>query len=558
MKFIDRESCDDVTISNMFSDFFASTYSDSAFDDSNDYPVPIVSNQHISIPFIENSETFLNLKKLKSSTQSGPDGLPSCILFNCATTLAEPLTTIFNISISHGYFPKLWKDSYIIPLHKSGSKSDVRNYRGIAKLSQIPKLFEKIITDFICHHVSSLLTSSQHGFRKGCSTMTNLLHFTSIINNGFVQGKLTDAVYTDFSKAFDKVNHSLLLKKLDLMGFTGKSLNWLKSYLTGRHQKVRFKSKTSNSINVSSGVPQGSHIGPVLFTLFINDLPQVVQYCNILMYADDVKILLTYNDFSDYNLLQNDLNNLFSWCKLNLMDLNLEKCKHMRFSRKVFALVPFNLGAHQLEPVNFFNDLGILLDTRLSFVSHINSISNKARGVLAFIKRWGKEFTDPYVLKQLYTSVVRPILEYGSIIWDPQYNVHADKIESIQKQFLLFCLRYLHWNPAVNLPAYTSRLALIKLPTLKSRRTMLNVSFVINLINGDVSSEFLLSNISFNIPQRSTRNYTPLFLKFVRENYADADPFRRVCHDFNQLYTLIDFSLNLNRIKRNVIIFLNN
>lgn len=341
------------------------------------------------------------------------------------------------------------------------------------------------------------------------------------------------------------------------MGFTNGTLNWLKSYLTGRQQKVRFRTKTSRNINVLSGVPQGSHIGPVLFSLFINDLPHVIEYCNILMYADDVKIFITYNEYSDHTLLQMDLNNLFSWCKLNLMDLNLKKCKHMRFSRKDFRIVSYFLGDHQLQLVNFFLDLGILLDTKLNFVSHINSTINKARGVLAFIKRWGKEFTDPYIIKQLYTSLVRPILEYGSIIWDPHYNVYIDKIESIQKQFLLFCLRNLHWNPGVNLPAYTSRLALIKLPTLKSRRTMLNVSFIVNLINGDVYSEYLLNNVSFNVPQRPTRNYIPLFMQFVRENYADAEPFRRICRDFNELYNLVDFSVNLNIIKRNIVIFLN-
>lgn len=557
MKFQDRESCDDEIISNMFSEFFSTTYSDTKYDTSDIYPFPIVSNQPINFPLINLSEVVRKLKKLKSSYISGPDGVPSCLLINCADTLAEPLTHMFNVSIKYGYFPQLWKDSYIIPLHKSGNKSDIRNYRGIAKLSQIPKIFETFITDIICHNSSSNLSSLQHGFRKGCSTVTNLLHFTTVVNEGFLQGKLTDAVYTDFSKAFDKVNHLLLLKKLDLMGFTNNSLNWIKSYLLGRQQRVRFNSKTSNIINVISGVPQGSHIGPVLFSLFINDLPHALKFCKTLMYADDVKIFLTYNEFSDHELLQIDLDNLFIWCNLNLMDLNLKKCKHMRFSRKNFQHVNYTLGRHQLELVNFFLDLGILLDTKLNFISHINSTINKARGVLAFIKRWGKEFTDPYITKQLYTSLVRPILEYGSIIWDPQYNVHSDRIESIQKQFLLFCLRHLHWNPNIELPSYNSRLALIRLPTLKSRRTMLNVTFLVNLINGNTSSEFLLRNINFNVPHRPTRHFIPLYLQFIRENYADLEPFRRICRDFNLLYNFIDFSTNLNVIKCNIIIFLN-
>lgn len=182
---------------------------------------------------------------------------------------------------------------------------------------------------------------------------------------------------------------------------------------------------------------------------------------------------------------------------------------------------------------------------------------NKARGVLAFIKRWAKEFTDPDITKQLYTSLVRPILEYGSVIWDPQYNVHSNHIESVQKQFLLFCLRGLQWNPSINLPSYPSRLSLIKLPTLKSRRIMLNVSFMLNIINGDISSEFLLENITFNVPQRPTRYFCPIALPFFHSNYANADPWRRVGKDFNDLYKLIDFSLTSTIVKRNIIIYLN-
>ena len=129
----------------------------------------------------------------------------------------------------------------------------------------------------------------------------------------------------------------------------------------------------------------------------------------------------------------------------------MKKCKYMRFSRRKFIPVNYLLGGQQLELVHTFMDLGILLDVKLSFISHINMTINKARGVLAFIKRWSKEFIDPYITKQLYTSLVRPILEYGSIIWDPLYNVHIDYIESIQKQFLIFCLRSLPWNPESNL-----------------------------------------------------------------------------------------------------------
>lgn len=557
MKFNDCESDDDLEISNLFADFFSSTYAvDQSLDLDSQFGMEF-GNHPTSIPFLDESSVLNCLKKLKFSYKYGPDKVPSCLLIKCADSLVVPLTLLFNLSIKSGFFPNIWKDSYIIPLFKSGSKTDISNYRGIAKLSAIPKLFEKLVTDHLCHHVSSVLSPFQHGFRKGCSTVTNLLQFTTLVNRAFVNKKQTDVVYTDFSKAFDKVNHLLLIKKLHLMGFTQSCLNWIYSYLTNRKQNVVFNNVLSKPISVTSGVPQGSHLGPLLFSLFINDLPNVIKYSYTLMYADDVKIFYSYNNYTDHTFFQEDLNALYSWCNLNLMKLNFKKCKYMCFFRKSHLKVKYFLGGFELDNVHTFTDLGILLDPKLNFIQHITLTVNKARSLLGFIKRWAKEFDDPYITKQLFISLVRPVLEYGSIIWDPTYKVHINTIESVQKQFLLFCLRGLQWDP-LNLPSYKSRLSLIKLPSLQSRRTMLNVMFVLNIINGNICSDFLIGNLSFQVPQRPTRYYYPLVISAFRTNYANADPFIRSCRDFNKLYCYIDFSVNNNVIKRSILYSLNN
>ena len=177
-----------------------------------------------------------------------------------------------------------------------------------------------------------------------------------------------------------------------MIGFTPYCLNWIKSYLNNRNHRVYFNITTSRNIIVKSGVPQGSHIGPILFNLFINDLPNVIKLSNILMYADDVKIFLSYNNCCDQIHLQHDLNRFYEWCGANLMELNLKKCKHMHFSRRVGALCFYNFGDYQLESVKTILDLGVLLDAKLEFSQHVTMTINKARGVLAFIKRWAKEF----------------------------------------------------------------------------------------------------------------------------------------------------------------------
>lgn len=557
MKYLNCESCVEKEISDMFADFFSTTFSAASYNNTDDYPYRINSNQMITTSSINTTHIVKCLKTFKSSIFSGPDGIPSCILINCASAIAAPLSIIFNTSLKYGYFPRKWKESFIIPFFKSGNKSNIINYRGIAKLSAIPKLFEKCTTDFLIHQVSPLLTPFQHGFRKGLSAMTNLLQFTTLVNKAFNNSYYTDVIYTDFSKAFDKVNHHLLLIKLDKMGFSSNYLSWINSYLLCRTQYVKFKSAVSKEILVTSGVPQGSHLGPILFLLFINDMPESIKYCNILMYADDVKIFLSLKNESDCMHLQSDLNNFNKWCAINLMELNLKKCKHMQFSRGQISVHSYILNNCELELVNTFLDLGILLDSKLNFLQHIMLTVNKARGVLAFIKRWAKEFNDPLITKCLYVSLVRPILEYGSIIWDPYYYVHINRIESVQKQFLIFCLRNVY-RDFVNLPPYSVRLAEINLPTLKSRRTMLSVSFLFNLINGNVCCEFLLSNVSFIVPQRSLRSNTFLHVRTCRTNFAMADPLRRLCSCFNQMYNIIDLSSNINVVKRNIIAHLNN
>ena len=304
-----------------------------------------------------------------------------------------------------------------------------------------------------------------------------------------------------------------------------------------------------------SGVPQGSHLGPLLFLIYVNDLPTVINECNILLFADDVKIFYTYSDNNEP--LQNDLNNVVEWCKVNLMSLNLSKCKSMTFSRVAVSNVEYNVGDYTLQAVSSFVDLGVTMDSKLKFNLHISKMVSKATCTLGFIKRWAKEFKDPYATKTLFTGAVRPILEYASVVWCPRYQTYANAIESVQKQFLLFCLRHFNWDPNLPLPSYLSRLKLINLPPLYARRTMLNISFVHNILSGTTKSQFLLDRIAVNVPVRMSRNYRFFNLEYFRFNYLNDDPFRSALLDFNSYYNQIDFNISSYTLKRNILSVLN-
>lgn len=542
----------DHEIADLFADFFQSTYVNNS-DSLLSYPYPFHSFDLMFDLSFSYSEVFTSLLSLKPSCRPGPDGVPAIVLRECADVLYIPLTDMFNNSLAKGNFPELWKNSFIVPLYKNGSRSNVENYRGIAKLSAIPKLFELLITRKLLHSLRSIISPCQHGFLQGKSTVTNLLEFTSIVFSNFSSKLQTDAIYTDFSKAFDRVDLSLLLLKLDLIGFPIQLLNWLKSYLLNRTQCVLFRSSLSRQILVTSGVPQGSHLGPILFNLFLNDLPLVIHNSLVLMYADDVKLFRSLKSPEDCSLLQNDLNSLVNWCESNRMLLNLGKCKKISFNRGTALQTSYIIGDSVLENVYSFCDLGVTVDAKLNFNLHIDACISKSSSMLGFIKRWSREFDDPYLAKHLYMSLVRPILEYGSLVWSPYYSCHVNRIESVQKQFLLFALRNLAWNPDINLPPYHHRLALINLPTLERRRTMLDICFMVKLINGEINSPYLISNLKFNVPFRVSRNFVPLNLPAIKFNYEELNPIFKLCKNFNKYYNLFSITDSIFSIKRSIL-----
>jgi len=563
MSFNENTASSDTDIANMFAEYFESVYSDNSSVQVSAPPQSSAASPTVAMAPIDVETVRGYLKTVKPSCQPGPDNVPSIIVKQCADVLCSPLAFLFNLSLDSGVFPAIWKDSFIIPLHKSGIKSHANNYRGIAKLSCIPKVFEHIVTDSITPLVSPIISPQQHGFMKGRSTVTNLLEFSSYVHDGFSKGKQTDVIFTDFTKAFDRLCIPLLLHKLDVVGFSPKLLRWIESYLSNRSQRVLYNGNISREIRVSSGVPQGSHLGPLLFNIYINDLPLAIQNCRLFMFADDVKICYSYTAGLEPSLIQPDLDNFERWCESNCLRLNIAKCKHMSLSWRQTSRQHYKLHNTSLETVTEFRDLGILVDSKLRFNLHIQHIVNKSKSLLGFMKRWSKEFMDPYITKLLFTSIVRPTLEYASPVWNPHYSAYSDMIESVQKQFLLFALSHFNWNPHMNLPPYEARLKLIRLPTLHSRRTTANVLFLHKLLSGDIDCPTLLNRISINVPvnperlQRTQRRYIPVYLNTCLTNYADNEPFRSICKDYNNLYELVCFSKSFNEIRSQVTRYLN-
>lgn len=543
--FSNASSADPKTVANFFAQFFSQSFTDHVLEPDHDYFSYIYGRAQTSLVTINISSTSVveKISKLKDDYSPGPDGLPAIVLKKCANYLAQPITALFQLSISQGVFPQLWKDSYIIPIHKKGRKNEVTNYRPIAKLSCIPKLFESIVYDAMSFHCKSIISPNQHGFLKGRSTTTNLIEFASRTLCALEDGKEVDVIATDFSKAFDKISHGIILMKLKALGFQPVFISWVKSYLTDRQYKVLFRSSVSNPINATSGVPQGSHLGPMIFILTINDVECIIKNSYLSIYADDMKIFRHISSPADSFPLQDDLDSFSMWCQKNFLELNITKCQAITYSRKRLPSPhrAYSICGQLVPSVSSLRDLGVLCDRELNFRAHIDSIIRRANSMLGYVKRWSKEFSNPYVTKSLYVTFVRPILEYASQVWSPYYETHSLRIEAVQRRFIRFALRGLDWVDSYNLPPYVDRLKLINLQSLEKRREVADIIFIHQLLTGNIDCPALLEMIPFNTNPRNLRSVPFFCLKSHRTNYGHHEPMSRLLRKANDMQSLFDF-----------------
>lgn len=564
MSYINSTATNLNEICDLFADFFQSVYEPETICDESQFEY-LKSSKYASIislmPDISIGEDEIKsyLKGLSDNTNPGPDGIPEFFIKKCFDAISEPILLLFNKSLNSGIVPEIWKKSFICPIFKSGSRNNIENYRGVSNQSSIPKVLDAIVTNYLDFHISSVIGQFQHGFTRGKSTSTNLTEFSSIVITSNELHQQTDTIFTDFSKAFDKVPISILLLKMLIIGVNNKFMKWLTSSLSGRVQFVKIGNIISKAIQVTSGVGQGTHIGAKLFLLFINDIDLFISIAKILLYADDLKLFMIISNLIDCLLLQRDLISFSQWCKLNQLKVNIKKCKTMTFSRSEHILkFSYSIDDEMLQRVTSFVDLGVTLDKKMSFNTHIEKITSKAMRMLGFIFRNAKEFNDPYVLKTLFCTYVRPILEYASIVWSPNYAVHNKKIEMVQKKFLRFCLRKLGWNDINMLPPYSSRLMLIDMNTLEHRRIVAAIMFIFKLIKGTTSSGEILNRIDFNTTNANLRNRSLIYTKFHRTNYGKNEPINYMCELFNKYFNFIDFNLTQDALKTSLLKYFEN
>lgn len=508
------QSCGEAV--NMFANFFKSNFN--SFNDNDPEFSSLLPMFDIGYLRVSEEEVFSGIMQIRNSFKSDADGLCAYLLKKCATSISGALTFIFNLSLREGVFVNRWKSALITPVFKDGKRDDVTCYRPISKLSCVSKIFEHIIYKRLFFITKSCITPNQHGFFSGRSTTTNLAMFTEFSISALERGGQVDVVYTDFSKAFDKVSHAILFKKLHCFGFHSSFLKWLKSYLSGRVCKVAIEGYESRPYIQTSGVPQGSVLGPLLFNLFINDISSCFIKSKFLLYADDLKIFVETESLRNVFDLQIELDNFLEWCSLNDLRLNLTKCVHLSFSRSLNPIQSvFRIGSYNLKTVRSKLDLGVVFDSTMSFTPHVDYIVPKAYKMLAFLRRNCSDFSDPHTLRLIYNAFVRSKLEYAAIIWSPYCQIRISRIEKVQKVFIKFALRSFDY---VDPLPYRSKCLFLGLQTLEYRREFQSALFIFDIISGTIDCPDLLALFPFYVPPRNLRYIDIFNIPPHRTNFA--------------------------------------
>lgn len=427
------------------------------------------------------------INSLNLHSSPGFDCINSKFLKNTCEFSTIILTKIFQQSIDSSVLPVEWKIGKVVPIYKTGIKTSPLNYRPISLTSTCCKMLEHVIYSNLVNFLesNSFFTPAQHGFRKSYSCETQLISFTHALHRILDCSSYADCIFLDFAKAFDKVCHQLLLHKLNQLSIDYNVLKWIEYFLANRSQFVYANGYNSSLTDVCSGVPQGTVLGPLLFLIYINDLPSLIK-SNIYLFADDCVVVREITNINDSSILQSDLNTIATWCNTWLMKLNINKCKIMRVTRATNTQTSYYLNNSPLQLVNSYKYLGVHITSNLTWSLHIQNITNNANRMLGYLRR---NFSKaPSSLKLLlYKTLIRSKLEYATSVWDPYHEKLINLLELVQNNSVRFILS--KYDRAASITDMKSGL---DIPSLSLRRKVFRLSLFHNLYHHPTLRDHLI------------------------------------------------------------------
>ena len=397
------------------------------------------------------------VKEIECCKSSAVDYLSTRILKHAFLVLPKQLTYCYNQSLKLGIFPESWKTAKVVPIFKSGDTSLVNNYRPISLLPLPGKLLEKLVHSHVSDYVeaNNILDARQGGFRAGHSTIDTVACFTDDIYESVNVNHHTLAAFIDLRKAFDTVNHEILLKKLKMYGIVGNLLEWCKSYLKDREQCTIVNSVTSSYQSVGCGVPQGSILGPLMFLIFINDIGNDLHNTRVRLYADDTVLYTSSSNLAQsYTTLQNSLTSLHNWCSINRLTINSEKSKSMLLGRsrviQDMKLTSLKLGGTPLEYVNTYKYLGITIDAQMTFQPLAKQVLKQTAHKVFLLSKVRRFLTSKAAIS-VYKTKILPYFDYGDIFYLSCPGALLEKLQRIQNRALRICLNSAPREPRIAL-----------------------------------------------------------------------------------------------------------
>ena len=457
------------------------------------------------------TEVINIVKNLNSSKSCGHDGFSTALLKNIIHPIATPLTHIFNLSISKGICPSPLKIAKVIPIFKKDNPHEISNYRPISILPCISKILEKIIYDRLYRflNVHKLLNLNQYGFRKNHSPDLALVQLFDKIANAIANKEHVIGIFMDLSKAFDTLNHEILLNKLHAYGIRGTALSWFKDYLSNRQQYVVYNDLSSNLSTIKCGVPQGSILGPLLFLLYINDISKSSPLLSFILFADDTNVFYSHKDLNSLvDTLNSELPKISTWFKCNKLSLNINKTNFIHFrhpnNHNITISNDIIIDGLSLSQKSYSKFLGIVIDENLNWIEHLNYVCNNvSRNVGILLKL--KHFLPQKTLIILYNSLILPYITYCNIVWANCGKTKIERINLLQKKAIRICtgVGYLeHTTPLF------FKLKTLKVKDINKLQTALFMfKLKNNLLPLTFNNLFTTNTSVHNYPTRNSQNY---------------------------------------------------